>query len=335
MKKWGLLGVGSLFVAGLLLLANNHYASKSSQLKTLDKVTIALPTQIYTGPLFIALHNKIFQQQGVEVTNQPHELGMQGLQAMLENKADLAVAADTPFMFKVMNGEQIAIISALSNARWATAIVARKDRGINNIGDLQGKKIGLSLGTNMQFMLDILLVSHHVPEKNVQLINLKPNQLVNALLTGKTDAVVVWHPYLAQLQSKMADNISLFYGADEFRFRFNLVGKKEYIAKHPDIIKKIVAALPESIDFIRQKPTAARDIIEAFIHMDTNLVTRIFNPADFDVKLDQSLILALDDQSRWAIKHGLVKNKHVPNYLDYIYIDALKSIQPAAVTLIH
>ena len=53
----------------------------------------------------------------------------------------------------------------------------------------------------------------------------------------------------------------------------------------------------------------------------------------FSVSLDQSLLLALEDESRWAVKNGLTHRKTLPNYLDYLYLDGLQGVKPEAVMI--
>ena len=54
----------------------------------------------------------------------------------------------------------------------------------------------------------------------------------------------------------------------------------------------------------------------------------------FLLSLDQSLIVAMEDQARWMIDNNLTTEKQVPNFNDYIYEDALKEIKPEAVNII-
>jgi hypothetical protein len=42
----------------------------------------------------------------------------------------------------------------------------------------------------------------------------------------------------------------------------------------------------------------------------------------------------MEDEARWMIKNKLTKEKNVPNFLDYIYEDALKAVKPEAVNII-
>jgi hypothetical protein len=47
------------------------------------------------------------------------------------------------------------------------------------------------------------------------------------------------------------------------------------------------------------------------------------------------LLITLEDEARWAIKNNLTSATEVPNYLDYIYFDALDEVKPEAVGIIH
>ena len=50
--------------------------------------------------------------------------------------------------------------------------------------------------------------------------------------------------------------------------------------------------------------------------------------------LDQTILVSLEDEARWAMKERLTDKKEIPNYLDFIFIDALEQAKPEAVTII-
>jgi NitT/TauT family transport system substrate-binding protein len=54
----------------------------------------------------------------------------------------------------------------------------------------------------------------------------------------------------------------------------------------------------------------------------------------FSISLDQSLIVTMEDEARWMIKNNLTSEKQIPDFLGYIYEDALKAIKPEAVNII-
>ncbi len=86
--------------------------------------------------------------------------------------------------------------------------------------------------------------------------------------------------------------------------------------------------------FIRENPDAARTIAGRNLKMEDSLLTELSAIYHFDLSLDQSFLLTLENQSKWAIKRGLTDRAAVPNFLDYIYLDALTSVKPENVTII-
>jgi NitT/TauT family transport system substrate-binding protein len=46
------------------------------------------------------------------------------------------------------------------------------------------------------------------------------------------------------------------------------------------------------------------------------------------------MLITMEDQARWRMGNNLTDKTEVPNYLDYIYIDALEEVKPEAIGII-
>jgi hypothetical protein len=55
---------------------------------------------------------------------------------------------------------------------------------------------------------------------------------------------------------------------------------------------------------------------------------------NYELALDQNLLLTMEDEARWLIQNRLTDRTQVPNYLDYIYPEALREVNPKAVRMI-
>lgn len=295
-----------------------------------QKIVLALPLQLSSGALLVAQDRGYFNSNGIDVTLQPFMLGKQAWNSVLQGSADLAVMADTPFMLAVMRGEKIALVTSLYGSRNAMAIVARKDRGIASAHDLAGKTIATMFGTNTHYFLDKMLMVHGVARASVTVVNLSPHQIAAALQSGEIDAATLWQPMLSNVVRAMGNRVVTLYGQDIFVFRFVLVGTPEYIDHHPTEVRRLVAAIADANRYIAQQPVAARSIMETAIGIDSTLLPDAFEAADFELGLDQSLLLALDDETRWAIRTGIVSAAPVPNYLTVIRQQALDAVLPSA-----
>lgn len=70
------------------------------------------------------------------------------------------------------------------------------------------------------------------------------------------------------------------------------------------------------------------------MNFDATYTEIIWPRYQFSLSLDQSLITAMEDESRWMIKNNLTNEKTVPNFMNHIYVDALKAIRPEGVKII-
>lgn len=299
-----------------------------------QKITIAYATLLEAALAQVAQTRDYYRAEGLEATARLHPYGKLALEDLLAGKADFATVAETPIMFAIMKGEQIAIIATIQNSGVSHAICARKDRGILSPRDLKGKRIAATLGTTSDFFLDALLSINRISREEVEVVNIAAQEIPDALTRGDIDAVSTFNPYKSLGQKKWGNRVVTFEDKDIYRLTFNVVATQEFIRNHPDTVKKMLHALVKSEESVRQNPAEAQKIASDFNGVDIDMVRNIWTGINFNVTLDQTLILALEDESRWAINSGLTKARKLPNYLDYIYFDGLKSVKPDAVRIL-
>jgi len=93
--------------------------------------------------------------------------------------------------------------------------------------------------------------------------------------------------------------------------------------------------MARGVDDCRSEPERSRAVMTTFLQADTRAWQAQWPQFHFKLALDQGLILALEDESRWAIANGLAPSRDTPNFLDYVYLDAMVAVAPTAVTIIH
>ena len=69
------------------------------------------------------------------------------------------------------------------------------------------------------------------------------------------------------------------------------------------------------------------------LNIDKEVVDATWDELRVTLYLDQSIVISLEDEARWAIRNNITNAKKVPNYLDYIHSDALKAVDARAVTM--
>jgi len=184
----------------------------------------------------------------------------------------------------------------------------------------KGKKIAVTSGTILDFFLDATLTLHGISRKEVEVVDLKVGEMADALARGDIDAISTFSHYKALTQKNLGDRVITFQDKDIYQETFNVVATQEYIRNNRDTIKKMLRALVRAEGFVRENPAEAQKNVADFSGIDRDIIRDIWADSNFGVTLDQTLILALEDESRWAIRNGMTGVKEVPNYLDFIYL---------------
>jgi NitT/TauT family transport system substrate-binding protein len=300
-----------------------------------EELTLAVNTA-YTmsGLVHLAAANEYFAAEGLKVTLQPHNSGLSALDAVIANQAEIATVADTPVMFAVTRKVPLAIVATIASATHSHGIVARRDRGVSAAADLKGKAIGVPLGTDAHFLLNVILAGHGIAPDEVRVSNVKPENMVAALSTGQIDAIAIWDPWLSQAGKAAGASSVMIYPEKGFKLDFNLVGRRDFVRNRPAAMQKLLRALLRSERFLEAQPQAARAIIVAATNSDPASFDAVWPNFNLRLTLSQSLLTILEDQARWAISSGLTEAKDVPNFLESIYLDAMLAVKPQAVSIV-
>lgn len=297
------------------------------------KIRIAQANQPVVASVLIAQKNGYFKRLGLDVVLQKYGSGKACLQAMLEGSADMSTAGDIPIMFSIMADNKVQILATIENTTKNNAIVARRDRGVLAPKDLVGKKIGVTLGTGAEFFLDSFLLFHEIARSQVQFVPVKPVEMVDALLSGRVDAVSTWNPHLARLMTELEGGGLIFYGEEIYTATQNIVTRQQFLSNNRAAVNKVMRALFQATEFIKKSPGVAQKIVGDEIGMELSQLAAVWDIYNFKLRMDQTLLMTLRDEARWAIKNNLVSRTVIPTFYDSLFPEILKEINPSAVTV--
>lgn len=301
----------------------------------LKKITLSYTTQPESTLLHVAVAKGYFTEEGLETTSVIFPFGKPALQQVLENKADFSAAAETPFMFSVLKGEKLFVIANIDQTSTNNAIVARRDAGISERGELAGKRIGFTPGTTGDFFLDSMLTVKGIARSDIQPVPLKPDEMLEAILTKNVDAVSIWNYPLALIQQQLGANGVSLVDRHIYTETYNVMAQQKFVQENPETVKSFLRALIKAESFVKQHKDEAQALYSKATNIDLNLVRSVWGEFSYHVNLDNTLIITLEDETRWAIKNKFTDKVVVPDYRNYIHVDSLKAVSPNTVTFNH
>jgi NitT/TauT family transport system substrate-binding protein len=212
--------------------------------------------------------------------------------------------------------------------------MGRKDRGIEKVSDLEGKRIGVPLKTAAEFYLGRFLDLHGMNIKQVTLVDVSPPQVVDALVNGDVDAVLAWQPNAKALEDRLGDGIVKWPAQNEQVTYCTVISTQAWTADHPELVGGFLSSLAQAEEYFILHPAEAKAIVQKRLKYDDAYMAAIWPEHQFSLSLDQSLMLAMEDEARWMINNNLTSEKQTPDFLDYIYTKGLEATKPEAVNII-
>ncbi|WMD21488.1 NrtA/SsuA/CpmA family ABC transporter substrate-binding protein [Achromobacter seleniivolatilans] len=137
---------------------------------------------------FVADAGSLWAKNGLDASTTHFTSGRLTAEAVLAGKADFATTTDSVVALAALQGHKPVVFAEFANSSTQMLVAARKDKGVNVPADLRGKRIGTFYGSAGHFYLNQYLKLHGLTPKDVQIINLRPQEMVTALAQGSIDA---------------------------------------------------------------------------------------------------------------------------------------------------
>jgi ABC-type nitrate/sulfonate/bicarbonate transport system substrate-binding protein len=317
-----------------VLLSGSGLTCQGNNTGPAESVVVAYAPFESTALLWVAENQQYFSRNGLNVTLRKYDTGAMALGGTMKGEAEIAAGiSEFPAVRMAFQKEKMAIVG---NIDWGEFIyfIGRQDSGIQNVADLKGRKIGTAVGTIAQFYLGRFLELNGLRVQDINLVDLKtPAEWVNAVVNGQVDVVVTAQPDANTIKERLGEN-AFFWPAQGGQFLHGLViSTQDWENQHPVLVQKFLKALLQAEEYARRNPEKAKAVVQKGLNLDAGYMETVWSQNQFSLSLNQALVLAMEDEARWMISNSLTTEKTIPNFLDYIYTDSLKSVKPEAVRI--
>jgi NitT/TauT family transport system substrate-binding protein len=336
MNKNVVLGVAVIILVVLIGLGAWSLAgSRKNATGPVESIRVAYSPFESTALFWIAEDRHFFKENRINITVRKYDSGATALDGMIEGEADVVVGTtEYPLVRKAFQGEKIRALGNIDKGNFIY-IVGRRDRGIGKIADLRGKRVGTTFGTVAEFHLGRFLTLHGIDMQDITPVDVRtPDGWVNAVADGDIDAICTAQPYANAARDRLGEN-AIVWSAQSSQPLFALVIATDgWVTGHPGTATRFLTSLTEAEDYASLHPAEARSIVQKRLDLDAGYMDTVWDQNRFSLTLDQSLVLAMEDEARWMIANNLTNAMAVPDFRKNIYVDGLEGVKPGSVNII-
>ena len=299
----------------------------------IEKVRLGVTHAPPSWLMLIAHKKQFYKKNGLDVTLTTFKSGKRALKGMLSGKVDVATTAEGPIIFQNFKRKDFSIFATIGKSSNDNVIVAARDRGINKAADIKGKRISTQSKSSAHFYMHLFLLENGIAENSMIKSFMKIEDLPQELKQNKTDVISTREPFLSEAVKLLGDNAIVFETPGLYLKSFELVAFNTYIKKNKSILTKILKATLDAENFLNENKLEAVDLLSKTLSISKESVINSLLSLDLSVSLDQLLILNLEDEARWVINNKFYNEYRMPNFLEYIVVEPLKTVKPEVVTI--
>lgn len=213
------------------------------------ETTVVVGYQQIVGPFIAAIADgrldAAAKEAGYKIDWRQFSSGGDISTALASGNVPVGVIGSTGIAAAATRGVEFELFWILDNIGKSEALVARNGSGIEKPEDLAGKNVAVPFVSTSHFHLLVGMDQvWKIDPRGVNILNMKPPQILAAWQRGDIDAAYVWPPVLTELMKEgtvIADSEQI--GAASVPTFDGLVADKKFAAENPDFMAAFTRAL--------------------------------------------------------------------------------------------
>lgn len=316
----------ALAIIAIMVIPSSGYSSES-----LNKpIRMAyLQSDVHHLALWVAIDKGIFKQNGANIEiGGVFKAGPEIMTAFAAGELDMAYVGEAPSTTAVANNAAKVVVVSQVNTEGSALVVSKNTSGINKLADLQGKTVAVPGHSTVQdFLLRRALREKGIELQQVNIIVLKPPEMIGALRTSQIDAFIAWEPYPSKAGTQsVGQNLATSKDLWPGHPCCVLVTDKEFMSGHPESVKAVVKSHIEATDYIHQHPDEAVKIGVKYTGMDEATVRQAMQNVHYTYELS---IQGEKEYVQFLSELGYISLDDPDKFVeDFIDPDILKEVLP-------
>jgi NitT/TauT family transport system substrate-binding protein len=275
---------------------------------TAIRLSMGYIPDVQFAPYYVGIAQGFFAERGIDLTIE-HRQETDGARLVATGEIKFAVLSGEQVLLARQNGLPLVYVFEWYQ-RFPVAIAAKASSGIETVEDLRGRSVGTPVKEGASYIgLEALLASAGMTDDDINLQTTGYAQ-VETLLTDRVDAVVVYVANEPVHLEAAGATLNIIPVADYADLVSNgLVTSEQVIAGEPGLVRAMVAALAESVQYATDHPEEAFAISQQFVEglSDPDTEERAQEVLRRSIELWQGERLGYSERASWeSMQHVLL-----------------------------
>ncbi len=241
--------------AAALLLA----VSQTARPAAAEPFEIVHTTWVGYGPLYLARDLGYFKEEGVDVVLTKIEDHALLMTSLMSGKVTGAVSTVDEYLLYLNQNNCVKYTLALDESRGGDGVIASKS--VADFKAIKGHKVAYNEGSVSQFWFSVLLKKAGMSFKDVESVNMTPDDAAAAVRAGQVPVAVTWEPNISTARNSPDVHVLVDSSATPGIIVDVLGVTCETAEKRSEELKAINRAWNRAIEYQKANPDEANKIM--------------------------------------------------------------------------
>jgi len=297
LKKNWLFGVLLILLIGILTACGSEESSSNadSDKKTVVKIGFQKGNTLNILKAQGTLEKRL-EKENIKVEWKEFPIGTALLEALNTGAIDFGHASDANGVFSQASGKKSVYVASDTPYPKGVALVVKEDSPIKTVQDFKGKKIGVTKGGNMHYLLVKALEKEGLTVKDVEQVYYKDAAEGRAAFeTGEIDVLGIWDPFLAVLEDSTPTR-TIVNGENLTQNRTFYFASENFIKNDSAILKIVLEELQKSDEWANENTKEVASILAKELKIDEKPLEIANERREFGVlPIDEEAVNAQQD----------------------------------------
>ena len=299
-----------------------------------ERLVLGVAVDPLSALCFIAEEKGYFTGQGLDIQIKRYRSGKLALNGLFRGETDVVTVSEIPIVLSSFAHPNMRILATIGRHDSDGTIIARGDKGIASAQDLPGKAIAVQRDSAMHYFLYLFLLKNGLAQKDVTIVFEDPDGMMAALTSGRIDVLVTREPFLSKTGELLGNTMVVLKEPYLYTRMHELVTTDEFLKGNEVATLKLLRALLKAEEYVKKNTADSIAIIAKHLEMPRKPIADGWDAMWLRLSLTQRLLLAMEDETLWAIKGRLVEASNIPDYLPIFSPGLLQTLKPFAITVV-
>ncbi len=253
----------------------------------------------------VGVQKGFFAAEGLAIEPLRFSSGPACAEALYSGAADVGGMGDTAAVIMAARSPRFVIVASHASGEYRHRIMVRKDSAMGTLGDLKGKRLGVKKGTSTYGGLLAALEKARISPAGIDVIDLDPPTMTEALLAGSLDAFAASEPTPMLAEEKGARELATLGGLGN-AYPILILADRTWIQDRAEAVRKFLRAMKAAEGYVAAHPEEAAAIMAAETGLPLATTRQVMGRHDYRLRLDAEILASLRQTALFLQGQGII-----------------------------